>query len=224
MYMLTSRHNVLKAVAALTTLWLLLTIQFAFADTLVSVRPLASKDASSVEKIRQQISLAVQKDESFPRDATPKVKAMPQNGRVVSFNLGTYTSIPILITFQGIENSYCRFAVLRSDTNIAQIVPAPTRANSPDCSSIALLTDADINSDGIPDMVFRVKLKSNRYPGFVYEYHVYLSHAAEKLSYCFSVNASSAASDVQKQGAAAMFDALRAEVARRGAGVFECWH
>lgn len=205
------------------SIWLLTFANMAFSDDRPLVRPLNSDDVPIIENLKHQIISEVTRDATFPRDALPKVKVVVKGGRTIETNIGTFVAAPAIITFRGIENSYCRLVVQNRGSNETGLVPVPGKANPPTCRAMVLLSDADLNSDGLPDMVFRTKVKSNRYASEVYEYQVYLSSVSEKsVIYCFSSGASMAAFGQDVRSTSPIEDVIRSEVARRGPDILQC--
>lgn len=218
----TLRHSALKAVFFFTPFLLSVLAQNAHSAPENPARFVTKVDKSTLDGIRRQAVELVQKDELFPQGVSPKISLDLRNSRAIESNLGRFVIAPAVIKFGGITNSYCRILVHNRDTASTILVPTPLDADPVTCQTNVLIADSDINSDGYPDFIFRIRFMSNRYADHVYENRVYLSQPNANQPYCFSREASLAASSASNSKALEVEQSIRTELARRGKTTFDC--
>jgi hypothetical protein len=122
----------------------------------------------------------------------------------------TYAGKPAKLT-----NRYCGFAAIRFGTSRSRLA-----GYWDTCSAMRKLAEVDLNHDGIPDFIFVVTVRSNRYPEDVEEGAVFLSNRGS-MTYCFADVASGTVTIGGRAGktftGAAAIHALEEQIRRRGA-------
>ena len=123
--------------------------------------------------------------------------------------------MPYRLIYDSYTNRSCGLATIRSGAFDARLA-----AYSDTCSAMRKLAEVDLNHDGVPDFIFIITIRSNRYPEDVQEGAVYLSNR-ERMTYCFADVASDTVTIGGRAGktftGAAAIHALEKQIRRLGA-------
>ena len=127
-----------------------------------------------------------------------------------------------LIRFSGLANSYCRLVASDRAARDAVFVPVPVEANFDGCRKAGPTRIADIDGDGVQDLMFTVTLQSNRSEAQVQEVMVFLRKAGTPSGYCYSQDASKLLAPDDLRTADTALAAGHRALARLGKERFAC--
>jgi hypothetical protein len=175
--------------------------------------------AADAAKFYPQILALVAQQDPFPHDAKPRLELTGGGAREVRLDGQPRIVLPLLIRFDGVDNSYCRLAVVDAENKQAQLIEIP--GSQDHCQGMQRLAAVDVNHDGVPDFVFQVSMPSNTADATVSEGAVYLSQPATR-SYCFAPAAGGALPSDVPFDAGKVMAAIDAAVARKGPQILNC--
>lgn len=151
----------------------------------------AAKNPSLSTELKETIDSAIRKDPDFPGDQEFKVSVFNPGPIKENLPQSIELVIPIKITFTKLSNSYCVLALISKQSQAQFLSTDPLVDN---CSNWKLLSNSDLNDDGIVDFVFEETLPSNRYDTLATEPRVFVSDQ-KMQSYCYSEQGGNLISD-----------------------------
>jgi hypothetical protein len=101
---------------------------------------------------------------------------------VVAIRRVSFSGVARVVAALRIDKTCFVFGVIDPITHASRVLPSRFYC---DCKGMDLLSEEDINGDGVPDFQFHVVVHSNRYEVYVNEGAIYLSDASNR-GYCYA--------------------------------------
>lgn len=159
-------------------------------------------------------------DPYLPMEARPVIKYTGGGRKQVPNGQNIIFLIPIYISYENYQNTYCRIITYDKKMEIYSLVNIPSQLETDNCSGFSEPITLDLNGDNIEDFIFRTNIKANFAYTSVAQYWVFLSQTNDSLSYCIAEKASLFLSDEIKSKA--IRESLLKESKRVGKDILKC--
>jgi len=158
--------------------------------------------------------------EGDPQETKPRFEL---TGSALEVRIANTTRavMPVIIRYMDSTNVNCRLAVYTADRKHSSFVALPLNASYDSCLGMERLGIADLNHDGIVDLIYKVYVPSNRTAERVWEGAVYLSTKDAAAPYCFAPDISRTVTLYKPPETVETF--IANEVKRRGLKVLDCY-
>lgn len=175
--------------------------------------------AADAAALNAKLIQAAKKDEQLPQEqATATLVGSPvaadaSSGRqLVSFTL----------RYKGLSNRYCRLAVVDAESN-ASLVALPPEALPDDCARLAPVYTADLDGDGVQDVVHALSVPTQAGGGTVQQAAVYLSRGpGTPAGFCYAGALSAQLGPADLVSRAKLLEAIQRIRQRLGADALKC--
>ena len=175
---------------------------------------------SQAEGLLPVLAEAVRR-EGDPEESRPRFELTGGGALELRTASGLRVIAPVVIRYADSASVNCRLAVYTAGRGHGAFVPLPLNASYDSCRGMERLGIGDVNQDGIPDLIYKVFVPSNRTGELVWEGAVYLSRPDAEAPYCFAPDISRTVTLYKPPGTVEAF--IAAEVKRRGPKVLDCY-